>query len=142
MNAREPQPGLMIQYSYLWRDEARRGQEEGVKDRPCVIIGTQRRQDNRLIVSVFPITHTPQGERSNAVEISAKTRARLGLDERPYWIVTTEGNQFTWPGFDVRPVPGKGDRTTYAYGYVPEKLFDKAHDRSVEHARDRDDRER
>ena len=32
-----PEPGLVISYAYLWDHEAQRGQEEGRKDRPCVI---------------------------------------------------------------------------------------------------------
>jgi hypothetical protein len=34
----EPVPGLVIGYAYLWRDEAPRGQDKGLKDRPCVIV--------------------------------------------------------------------------------------------------------
>jgi hypothetical protein len=34
----EPVPGLVIRYSYLWAEEYGRGQEEGVKDRPCAVI--------------------------------------------------------------------------------------------------------
>jgi hypothetical protein len=33
-----PTPGLVIRYSYLWRNEAAAGREEGVKDRPCAIV--------------------------------------------------------------------------------------------------------
>jgi PHD/YefM family antitoxin component YafN of YafNO toxin-antitoxin module len=33
-----PVPGLVIRYSYLWQAEHVRGREEGVKDRPCVVI--------------------------------------------------------------------------------------------------------
>jgi hypothetical protein len=33
-----PAPGLVIRYVYLWSHEWVRGQEEGVKDRPCAII--------------------------------------------------------------------------------------------------------
>ena len=32
-----PEPGLMISYAYVWDREAQSGQEEGRKDRPCVI---------------------------------------------------------------------------------------------------------
>jgi len=32
-----PEPGLVISYAYVWEDEARRGQQEGRKNRPCVI---------------------------------------------------------------------------------------------------------
>lgn len=34
----EPQPGLVISYSYLWSEESERGRVEGRKDRPCAII--------------------------------------------------------------------------------------------------------
>ena len=33
-----PQPGLVIHYAYLWHADHLKGQEEGVKDRPCVIM--------------------------------------------------------------------------------------------------------
>lgn len=38
MSLPAPQPGLVICYSFLWSHEHRRGQEEGRKDRPCVIV--------------------------------------------------------------------------------------------------------
>ncbi len=34
----EPRPGLVISYSYLWRDQNEAGETEGRKDRPCAII--------------------------------------------------------------------------------------------------------
>ena len=34
----DPVPGLVIRYSCLWMTEYGRGQEEGVKDRPCAVI--------------------------------------------------------------------------------------------------------
>lgn len=34
----EPKPGRVIGYAYLWRDQAAKGREEGIKDRPCVIV--------------------------------------------------------------------------------------------------------
>jgi len=33
-----PETGFVIRYSYLWRDGAKRGQEEGRKDRSCAVI--------------------------------------------------------------------------------------------------------
>ena len=33
-----PLPGLVIRYSYLWADDAATGHEDGVKDRPSVIV--------------------------------------------------------------------------------------------------------
>jgi len=34
----KPEAGMVINYSYLWAREARAGQEEGAKNRPCAII--------------------------------------------------------------------------------------------------------
>lgn len=32
-----------------------------------------------------------------------------------------EVNQFDWPGFDVRPLPGGEAR--FSYGFIPPKLY-------------------
>jgi hypothetical protein len=93
----EPRPGLVIHYAYLWFDEARRGREEGVKDRPCVIVHTLNK-DGRTFAYVAPITHSPQPPESNAVELPPATKQRLGLDDQPSWVVTSEVNRFEWPG--------------------------------------------
>jgi len=37
-----PEVGLVIRHGYLWWNEARAGREEGVKDRPCVIVHTRK----------------------------------------------------------------------------------------------------
>jgi hypothetical protein len=34
----QPEVGLVISYSYLWKEEEERGQIEGRKDRPCAIM--------------------------------------------------------------------------------------------------------
>lgn len=113
-----PQPGLVIRYSYLWRDEARRGQEEGTKDRPCAVILAVEGGGDHSDVAVLPITHTPPRVADHAVEIPPATKRRLGLDDAPSWIVTTEANIFAWPGPDIRPAGG-GE---FAYGYLPAAL--------------------
>jgi len=35
-----PHPGLVLHDAYLWHAEHKQGQEEGIKDRPCVIVLT------------------------------------------------------------------------------------------------------
>ena len=49
-------------------------------------------------------------------------RIALGLDCERSWIVVSEGNDFNWPGPDLRPQPG-GDMSTVAYGFLPPRLF-------------------
>ena len=53
----------------------------------------------------------------------ARVRAHLGLGDAPCWIVTSELNQFTWPGPDIRPIP-RSDGMSPRYGSIPGKLFD------------------
>ena len=82
----EPEQGLVIRYSYLWRSEAERGREEGIKDRPCVVVMAAKREGLNTRVYVAPITHTPPEDKRDAVEISAQTKVRLNLDEARSWV--------------------------------------------------------
>ena len=117
-----PEPGLVIHYSYLWREEADRGQEEGEKDRPCAVVVTTQDDQGETIVMVLPITHTPPTRPELAVEIPALTKRRIGLDDERSWIILTETNRFVWPGPDLRPRT-VGDSASVTYGHLPAKLF-------------------
>ncbi len=117
----KPVQGLVIRYSYLWRAEYRRGQEEGVKDRPCAVVLVTTVKDGREIVTVLPITHSPIANDGAAVEIPYDTKRRLGLDSERSWVVLTEANRFVWPGPDLRPFPGD-DIGSAAYGILPYNL--------------------
>lgn len=121
-----PRPGLVLHYAYLWRDEADQGREEGVKDRPCVIVLTVQQDDDAIRVRVAPITHTPPQHSGDAVELPAETKRRLGLDDAPSWISTRETNVFTWPGPDLRPISRRS--RTVAYGLLAGKTFRKLRD--------------
>ncbi len=46
-----------------------------------------------------------------------------------------EVNQFAWPGYDIRPVPGSKGR--FAYGFIPPKLYDTVIGRILELAASR-----
>lgn len=76
-----PVPGLVIRYSYLWKAEQRREQEEGVKDRPCAVVLTTTTEDGAQSVVVLPITHTPPQDALSAIEVPAAVKRRLGLDD-------------------------------------------------------------
>jgi uncharacterized protein YifN (PemK superfamily) len=119
----EPIPGLVISYSYLWSDERRRGRDEGVKDRPCAVVLVTKDEDGEHVVTVLPITHTPQADPTLAVEIPAAVKRRLKLDDERSWIVLSEANRFIWPGPDLRPVRA-GDAASVAYGLLPFALFE------------------
>jgi len=116
-----PKPGTVIRYAYLWREEASRGQEEGLKDRPAVVVLTTQLDDGQHRVMVVPITHSPPTDPERAVEVSAMTAQRLGLDDGRQWIITTECNYFNWPGPDLRFVRGT-EPPTAELGFLGSKL--------------------
>jgi hypothetical protein len=118
-----PVPGLVIRYSYLWASEHARGQEEGVKDRPCAVVLAAADETGGQIVTVLPISHTPPSNPLLAVEIPAATKRRLRLDDERSWVVLTEANRCVWPGPDLRPLQ-PGDAASIAYGPLPYALFE------------------
>ena len=120
-----PEPGLVISYAYLWRHEHDAGHEEGRKDRPSVIVLAVERSDAGTIVTVLPITHRPPADPRAAVEIPAAVKRHLGLDDARSWVVVSEGNEFVWPGCDLRKRP-RSDR--YDYGFLPPRFFDRVRD--------------
>lgn len=118
-----PVPGLVIRYSYLWAIEHARGQEEGVKDRPCAVVLVATDDAGEKVVTVLPVSHTPPADPQRAVEIPAAVKRRLGLDDDRSWVVLTEANRFVWPGPDLRPL-APGDAGSVAYGPLPYRLFE------------------
>jgi hypothetical protein len=120
-----PVPGLVVRYSYLWHREYLEGAREGRKDRPCAIVAAIRREENgETRVLVLPITHTEPDANSKSIEIPEHTKQQLGLDSARSWIVLTEWNEFTWPGYDLRKL-AEADDATVAYGVLPKGLFEK-----------------
>ena len=118
----EPRPGLVISYAYLWHREHRFGREEGVKDRPCVVIfALWKAATGDTIVRVVPVTHSPPDNPATAVELPQAVKRHLGLDDGRSWIVIDEVNEFTWPGFDLRPIARSTD--SFSYGFLPPRLF-------------------
>lgn len=109
----------MIRYAYLWREGARGGREEGMKDRPCVVILAIEDRNGRKVATVAPITHARPRAPVQAIKLPVATKRRLGLDAAVSWVVTTEVNEFVWPGPDLRPA--RAD--LWAYGFVPGALL-------------------
>ena len=118
-----PRNGEVIHYSYLWRDEKRRGLEEGRKPRPSAVILSKKDTVSDVCrVLVLPITHTQPVDLGIAIEISDQEKRLIGLDNESQWIVCNEVNQFIWPGFDVRPRVGE----SHIYGMLPRNLYERA----------------
>ena len=83
---------------------------------PAVAGGTQ--------VYVLPVTHTPPTDPILAIEIPRRVKQHLGLDDERSWIALDEINDFPWPGYDLRPVPGS-QPARIEYGILPPRFFDK-----------------
>jgi hypothetical protein len=126
-----PEPGLVINYAYLWHRESAAGGEEGRKDRPSVIVlAVEVTQGERQTI-VLPITHSRPQTASEGIEIPLAVKRHLGLDEAPSWIVVAEGNVFVWPGYDLRP---RSDGT-YAFGFLPPRFFNRVRNAFVAFAK-------
>lgn len=123
MDLPEPQPGLVISYSFLWSEEAEQGMVEGRKDRPCAIVVAihSPEPDKPRRVAVVPITHSAPTDPATAIEIPLPVKKHLGLDSDRSWIILDEFNVFAWPGFDLRPMAQRGGRVDY--GFLPPRLF-------------------
>lgn len=90
----QPEVGLVISYSYLWKEEEDLGHIEGRKDRPCAIILSvdvpDPRANGRKQVAVAPITHTPPRDPNVAVEFPPRIAVGFpqglpGLDAKFAW---------------------------------------------------------
>jgi len=85
-----PEPGLIISYAYVWDHEAQAGQEEGRKDRPCVIaLAVERQQDGETLVTVL-----------------RAVKKHLGLDDERSWNTSPPLQAATAiRGFALKPLP-------------------------------------
>jgi mRNA-degrading endonuclease toxin of MazEF toxin-antitoxin module len=129
----KPEIGLVIRHAYLWWNEARVGREEGLKDRPCVIVHSRQNEHRETEVYIAPITRTRPEAPERALQIPQATKARLHLDAQASWIITTEVNRFIWPGPDIRAVPGGAA----AYGLLPARMTRDLVQKIKDNARDR-----
>jgi hypothetical protein len=124
MSLPEPKPGLVIRYGFLWSDEQAAGATEAAKDRPCaIVVAVRLTEDGELQTIVAPITHAAPQNAEASIEIPARVCRSLGLDGARHWLRLDELNRFAWPGYDLRPIPGR--KATYHYGMLPPDLFER-----------------
>jgi hypothetical protein len=116
----EPTPGLVIRYDYLWSREAAAGRAQG-KDRPACLVAASDSTAKPRFVVLLPITHSPPIGGTVAIEIPAKVRQSIGLDDERSWVVVSEFNVDEWPSAGLSPLPGKPN--IFAYGFIPPGLF-------------------
>ena len=79
-----PQPGEVISYSYLWAGTTPGGRKASSR---ALRRGHEPRRRRETRAVVLPITHTPPGNDTHAMENPACHQGRLGLDDARSWIV-------------------------------------------------------
>lgn len=128
----DPSPGLVVRYDYLWSREQAVGRSQG-KDRPVCLIAAS--STTPRFVVLLPITHSrPTGD-TVGIEIPAKVRQSIGLDDAPSWVIVSEHNVDEWPNAGLAPIPGKTD--VYAYGFIPPGLFTRIKEEFLKLAREK-----
>ena len=68
-----------------------------------------------------PITHTAPQDPGTAIALPVTVKTALGLDPEPSWVCLDELNVFSWPGYDLRSIPGTN---RIDYGPLPQPLFE------------------
>jgi hypothetical protein len=113
---------MVIRYGFLWSHEARAGATQARKDRPCaIVVAVPRGPAGDIRVAVVPVTHVKSGAPGTSIRLPMDVAAQLGLDDQPCRVRLDELNLFSWPGYDLRRVPGT-DRISY--GALPKTLFE------------------
>tara|TARA_B100000614_G_scaffold238821_1_gene237915 strand:- start:65 stop:490 length:426 start_codon:yes stop_codon:yes gene_type:complete len=125
----EPKPGLVIRYDYLWSHEAAAGREQG-KERPACLVAASDSSVRPRFVVILPITHSQPGDDTVGIEIPAKVRQALGLDDAPSWVIVSEYNVDEWPNGGLAPLPGRPG--VFSYGFIPPRLFAQVKDKFLE----------
>jgi len=87
-----------------------------------ILVAVERQQDGDTVVVALPVTHRQPEDAAVAVEVPQAVKQQLGLDLERSWVVVNEGNQFVWPGYDLRKVPGRDE---FHYGFLPPRFFDR-----------------
>jgi len=116
----EPRPGLVFRYDYLWSREAAAGRDQG-KERPACLVAALDSSIAPRFVVILPITHTPPDKGTVGVEIPAKVRQAIGLDDAPSWVIVSDHNVDEWPNGGLAPIPGRP--AVFSYGFIPPGLF-------------------
>lgn len=116
----DPKPGLIVRYDYLWSREAAAGRDQG-KDRPTCLVAASDSLTRPRYVVLLPITHSMPDAGTIGIEIPAKVKQAIGLDDAPSWVIISEYNVDEWPNAGLSPIPGRPG--SFSYGFIPPGLF-------------------
>ena len=127
-----PRPGLVFRYDYVWAADATSSPESG-KDRPACLVAASDASLKPKFVVILPITHSKPGAGVVGVELPAKVKAHIGLDEMASWVIVSEHNVDAWPNGGLSPLPGRPGM--FSHGFIPPSLFAQIKVRFLELAR-------
>ena len=82
------------------------GRDQG-KDRPACLVAASDSLTKPRFVVLLPITHSPPDADTVGIEIPAKVKQALGLDDAPSWVIVSEHNVDEWPNAGLSPIPGR-----------------------------------
>ena len=128
----DPKPGLVVRYDYLWTHEAAAGRDQG-KTRPACLVAAADPTALPRYVVLLPITRTPPAGDTVGIEIPARVKQALSLDDAPSWVIVSEHNVDEWPNGGLSPLPNRPD--VFGYGFIPPGLFAQIRTRFLELAR-------
>nr|WP_294511161.1 hypothetical protein [uncultured Rhodopila sp.] len=89
------------------------------------MVAIPRDEHGETRVAVVPVTHTAPSDPSTSIQLPRAVKAALGLDAEASWVRLDELTVFSWPGYDMRPIPGT-DRIDH--GPLPRPLFEHIRD--------------
>lgn len=85
--------GDVVAYPYLWRREADKGETEGRKTRPTVVV-VPLEMNGKTYLYLLAITSKRVSGDQAGVEIPALELRRIGLSSaRPGWVIVSEHNR-------------------------------------------------
>lgn len=103
--------GEVINYVYLFASQKAAGRDEGVKERPAIVL--QADEHGYIVVAV-----TTKGEidPSSSIPIPTAVGTAMGLPDAGHSsVVVSEANSFEWMGHDVR----ERQNGSFTFGVVP-----------------------
>lgn len=134
----EPKAGLVICYDFLWKEEAKLGQDQGMKNRPCaVVLASQIKDDNSRDVIVCPVTHSLPKKGETSVEIPRKVAQHLNLDHQRMWIKTHQVNKIKWQNGIIPYGVSRTPQGAWSHGVMPYALREKVLQQVRENSRNR-----
>lgn len=124
-----PEPGLVIRYDFLWKEEEDNGVAHGKKDRPCaIVLTTQPNEDGLSEVYLCPITHSPPQEGETGLEVPAKLARYLKLDDEQSWVKTHQINIVKWEKNRLPYGVVKAHDEEWFFGKLPQSFARKVFD--------------